>query len=123
MSSSGNIKLDAFSAHSELRGDVIAVTVRGNADMAAHEPLKKFLDALDASAKAKHVKEALFELNELYFMNSTCLSLLLRFINGVAAAKPADRYKLRFRSNPNLRWQKKSLAALQAYAEDLVVIE
>ena len=121
--STPGIRLDSFSAQSERRGDVIVVSMRGNADMAAHERLKSYLDELDVSAKTSHVKEAVFELQDLYFMNSTCLSLLLRLINAVATAKPEERYKLRFRSNPNLRWQKKSLEALRAYADELVVIE
>jgi hypothetical protein len=99
------------------------IAMSGNADMAAHERLKTYLDELDAAARASHVKEAVFDFQDLYFMNSTCLSLLLRLINGVATAKPEEQYKLRFRSNPNLRWQKKSLEALRAYADELVVIE
>jgi hypothetical protein len=35
----------------------------------------------------------------------------------------AQQYKARFRSNSNLRWQKKSLQAIQAYAKELVILE
>jgi hypothetical protein len=41
----------------------------------------------------------------------------------VVELPPTQRYKIRFRSNPNLRWQKKSLQALRSYAPDIVVIE
>jgi anti-anti-sigma factor len=121
--SSTGIKVEGFSAQSERVGANIVVSLRGNADMAVHDRLKKYLDDLHDQARVTRAKEAVFEIQELYFMNSTCLSLLLRFINGVSAGKPGEQYKLRFRSNPNLRWQKKSLDALRAYAEDLVVIE
>ncbi len=119
----GEVKADGFSARVESRGGTIVVWMRGNADMAVHERLKGFFDALGAAAKVAHAKEIVFEFEELYFMNSSCLSLILRFINGVLEAKPAHQYKARFRSNPNLRWQKKSLQAIHAYAKELVIIE
>ena len=123
MNSSSIIKAESFSAHYEAQGDKIVVWMRGNADMAVHERVKAFLDALDQAVRAARAKEAVFELAELYFMNSSCLSLLLRFINGVVGLRSPEQYKVRFRSNPNLRWQRKSLAALRAYAQELVVVE
>jgi hypothetical protein len=123
MNSSSTIKAESFSAHYETQGNTIVVWMRGNADMAVHERVKAFLDGLDQAVRAAGAKEAVFELRELYFMNSSCLSLLLRFINGVVGLRAAEQYKVRFRSNRNLRWQKKSLAALHAYAQELVVVE
>jgi anti-anti-sigma factor len=119
----GGVKTDSFSADLEHRGKATHVRMRGNADMAVHESLKAFLDSLGAEARTQGAKEIVFELQELYFMNSSCLSLLLRFINAVLEAPPAQRYAVRFRSNPNLRWQKKSLHALHSYAKEVVVVE
>ncbi len=121
--SGGKIKAGSFTALLEHRGNEIVVTMRGNADMAAHERLKACLDELHLTARTSRAKAAVFELGELYFMNSTCLSLFLRFINTLVETPASERYTVRFKSNPNLRWQQKSLAALQAYAHDLVVIE
>src|SRR5579872_9019 len=123
VTSINEIKVDTFAAHWERQGAAVIVWMKGNADMAVHERLKTFLDAVDLSVKASQAKEAVFELEDLYFMNSSCLSLLLRFINGILGLRASERYKVRFRSNPNLRWQKKSLAALKAYAQDLVTID
>lgn len=117
------IKAEGFSAHCDYRGSAVVVWLKGNADMAVHEPLKTFLDAIERVAKSTHTTEAVFELEELYFMNSSCLSLLLRFVNGMMEAERSAPYRVRFRSNPKLRWQKKSLAALRAYAQELVVVE
>jgi anti-anti-sigma factor len=119
----GEIKVEGFSAHMENRGGAIVVWLRGNADMEVHERLKGFLDALGAAAKLARPQEIVFELEELYFMNSSCLSLILRFVNGALELKASHQYKARFRSNPNLRWQKKSLDAIHAYAKELVIIE
>jgi len=118
-----DVTTDTFSTESERRGETIVIWLRGNADMAVHEHLKGFLEALAASTKRHPVKEIVFELQELYFMNSSCLSLLLRMINGVMETQDTHKCTVRFRSNPNLRWQKKSLQALHSYAEDIVVVE
>jgi hypothetical protein len=119
----GEIKAEGFSANTESRSGAILVWMRGNADMAVHERLKGFLDALGIAAKSARPKEVVFEFEELYFMNSSCLSLILRFLNGVLELPAAQQYKARFRSNSNLRWQKKSLQAIQAYAKELVILE
>jgi hypothetical protein len=123
MNSSSTIKAESFSAHYEAKGNQMIVWMRGNADMAVHERVKAFLDALDQAVRQAGSKEAVFELGELYFMNSSCLSLLLRFINGIVSLRASEQYRVRFKSNPNLRWQKRSLAALHAYAQELVVVE
>jgi anti-anti-sigma factor len=117
------IKAEGFTAHLEHRGSAIVVSMRGNADMAVHEKLKAFLDDVHLSVRSARAKEAVFEFEEVYFMNSSCLSLLLRFINTVVGAPSAQQYMIRFKSNPKLRWQQKSLDALCAYAQDLVFVE
>jgi anti-anti-sigma factor len=123
-SASGNaIKAEGFTAQFDHRGSAVVVSMRGNADMAVHEKLKAFLDEVDQKVRSARAKEAVFEFEELYFMNSSCLSLLLRFINTVVGAQASQQYLVRFKSNPKLRWQQKSLDALRAYAQDLVFVE
>jgi anti-anti-sigma factor len=117
------IKAEGFSAQLEHRGSTVVVSMRGNADMAVHEQLKAFLDDVHAAVRAASAKEAVFEFEDLYFMNSSCLSLLLRFINTVVSTPTSQHYLVKFKSNPKLRWQQKSLDALRAYAQDHVFIE
>ncbi len=119
----GAIQIDGFTARADQQGSGLFVTLQGNADMAAQEKLKAFLDAVANGARVAAAREVTFDLGELYFMNSSCLSLLLRFINGVLDLSESQRYALKFRSNPNLKWQQKSLQALHAYARELVVVE
>jgi hypothetical protein len=116
-----DISVPTFSTQSHKRPEGIAVSFTGNADMAIHAQLKVFLDELHGAASGMHAREVIFDVQELYFMNSSCLSLLLRLINTILASP--NKYSLRFRSNPNLRWQKRSLQAIQSYARDIVVIE
>lgn len=118
-----DVQDETFGTRSKYEGDGIVVQMRGNADIGAQERLKSFLDALHLEAKRLKVRETLFDLEELYFMNSSCLSLFLRHINAVMQAPGAQLYRLKFRSNPNLRWQKRSLQALQSYAPNVVSVE
>ncbi len=117
------IDLSTFSTRTQAISDAIFVTLVGNADMDVHDLLKKYLDDLHRTAQAAQIKEAVFDLKELYFMNSSCLSLFLRLLNSLAESNKTHKYSLRFRSNPGLPWQRRSLSAVRKYAQDLVVIE
>lgn len=125
MTTSGDliVKTEWFSATAEHRGDNIVVSMSGNADMDVHERLKKFLQELVASAKTVRASEVVFQFNELYFMNSSCMSLLLRFINDDVSLRTSEQFKVRLCSNPEQRWQRKSFDAMHAYAPDLVTVE
>ncbi len=118
-----DVKLESFWTESSHCGETIAIKMRGNADMAAHDQLKRFLDDVHASAMASRIKQVGFDVQELYFMNSTCLSLLMRLINAVIESSSPPPYSLRFKSNPNLRWQARSLRALSSYALNVVFVE
>jgi anti-anti-sigma factor len=118
-----DVQEETFGTKSDQAGDSIVVRMRGNADIQVQDRLRRFLNALDLEAKRLQVKETTFDLQELYFMNSSCLSLLLRHINGVLESRTSHAYGLRFRSNPNLLWQKRSLQALHSFAPNVVIVE
>ena len=117
------VKTEWFSAQSERQGESVAVSMSGNADMDAHERLKRFLGEVHVLARSIRAREVVFNFDELYFMNSSCMSLLLRYINDIVSAKPNEQYKVRLRANPEQRWQRKSFDAMQAYAPELVTVE
>ncbi|HEV3194027.1 MAG TPA: STAS domain-containing protein [Polyangiaceae bacterium] len=117
------IDLSTFSTKTRTLQDAIFVTLKGNADMDAHDQLKRYLDDLHRTAKTAKIKEVVFDLQELYFMNSSCLSLFLRLLNSLAESSDAHTYSLRFRSNPRLHWQRRCLSAVRNYAQERVVIE
>jgi anti-anti-sigma factor len=112
-----------FGTRSERGSAGVVVHMRGNADIDAQEQLKLFLDALHDEARRLGLGAIVFDLDELYFMNSSCLSLLLRFVNAAMPSPNSQGIRLTFRSNPHLRWQRRSLQALRSYAPDIVSIE
>jgi hypothetical protein len=111
-----------FSTQSQLTASSIVVKMVGNADSAVHDRFKLFLDELSEAAVKLRVQEAVFDFEDLYFMSSSCLALFLKMVTGVIE-RPSERYAIRFRANPNLRWQRRSLNAVRMYAPDIVVIE
>jgi anti-anti-sigma factor len=118
-----DLKLEHFTTKSERDGSTIVVRLHGNADGEVQTDLNHLLDQVHAEAKRLSVTQAVVNLQDLYFMNSSCISLLVRWINGLSQDKGAHKYRIRFVSNPNLRWQKRILSALSAMGQQVVIIE
>ena len=118
------MRTEWFAAQVEQRSSAaIAISISGNADMEIHQQLKEFLDEVHSLAKHMRASEVVFQFHDLYFINSSCMSLFLRFVNNDLAERPADQYRIRLCSNPEQRWQRKSFDAMQAYARELVSVE
>jgi hypothetical protein len=90
--------------------------------MAALDVLNRYLKQLHREAVHLGAAEVELDFHELYFMNSSCLKALVSFIDGAANVdKPG--YRIRFLTNPQLFWQRRSLEALQRLAPEFVQIE
>lgn len=116
------IREPGFTAEVTQSGRSITLRMTGNADMAVMASLGNFLLSLHAAALKAKVSEVRVELRELYFMNSSCLRHLVTWLSAVEGLPREEQYRLVFVSNPNLRWQARSLEALKHFAEALVVI-
>jgi hypothetical protein len=101
----------------------IVVRWRGTADLRSREALGEVLRRLHDEMRRRRAPEARVDLTGLEFMNSSCFTSVLRWINQVLELAPGDRYRIRFRGNPSLQWQKRSLRALQTFAVDLVSVD
>jgi len=117
------VKIAHFTTTSEHAGETIVLRMCGNADSEAHPALEQLLREIDLAAMRLHVKETVVSFQELYFMNSSCLSLLVRWIGALTAREEAARYRIKFLSNPKLSWQKRSLRALDALGQGVVTSE
>ncbi len=56
-------------------------------------------------------------------MNSSSFKIFVAWLANVQELPPEKQYKITLRSNPNLHWQRRSLAALSCFAAELVTIE
>jgi hypothetical protein len=61
--------------------------------------------------------------HELYFMNSASVKYFVTWLSKVRALEPDQRYAVRFMTNENLSWQRRSLEAIRRYASDVVSID
>src|SRR5687767_6639753 len=83
----------------------------GTADMSATEELGRLLTELHADAVVRRVTEVVVDIRELRFMNSSCFKKFVTWVTTVYDMEPDRRYMIRFLSDQNKHWQKRSLMA------------
>ena len=88
--------------------------------MLPHNLLKRG-GILHRQALANQLRRVTIELEELEFINSSCLKAMVAWIYKVdTEGRP---YKIHLRRDAKMHWQRTSLATLQRLAPDVVVIE
>jgi hypothetical protein len=112
-----------LSAEGKLVDRDIMVTLSGTADVEARADLDAFVHKVHAESLRLGVPKVVVDLHDLEFMNSGCFKIFVAWLAQVRDLAPAQQYRVHLRSNPNLLWQRRSLAALSYFAVDLVAIE
>jgi len=113
---------DDFAGSGRLDGLTINVSLKGNADYSALDAVEMLLTRAHAEAQRAGTKETVVDLRQLEFMNSSCFQSFVAWINDINELAEGQRYKVKFLSNPNLHWQKRSLHSLRSFAVELVTI-
>ena len=117
----GALAGDGFQAAPSLADGRLALRFSGNGDMNAISPLSLYLKQVHDEALRLGVSEVSCDLQQLVFMNSSCFKSFVVWIDTVKNA--AHPYKIRFLTDPNLHWQRRSLEALRRLAANIVTIE
>ena len=102
---------------------VLRVRFSGTADLEAKADLEVFVKGLHAEAVRLGATRVIVDFRELEFMNSSSFKIFVAWLASVQELPPDKQYKIKLRSNPNLHWQRRSLAALSCFAAELVTIE
>lgn len=113
----------AFTAIARRAGDTVELALTGNADTQATVPLHELLTRLHMELVRLGVRSVVVDFTALEFMNSSCLKACVTWISVVQDAEAGQQYRVALRSNPELRWQRRSLHALAAIAPSLVSVE
>jgi hypothetical protein len=113
---------EGFSVDSTLENGELIVRFSGNGDMEAVVALGLYLKQVHAEALELALPRVSCDFSGLYFMNSSCLKAFVTWIDTVGQMQPAP-YEIRFLTNPNLHWQRRSLGALHGLAPHVVRIE
>ena len=101
----------------------IRIRFAGTADLEAKADLEAVVKKLHSEAQRIPAAKVTVDFRELEFMNSSCFKVFVAWLAQVRDLEPAKQYRIHLVSNPNLHWQRRSLAALSCFAVDLVVIE
>jgi hypothetical protein len=115
--------LGDFSVEANLQERAIQARFTGNADLRAREALEKFLVGLHAEAQRVAAEKVVVDFHRLEFMNSSCFKSFVTWIGEVQDLNADKQYRIHFRSNPEMLWQRRSLHALRCFAVDLITIE
>jgi len=112
---------DSFQAVPTLDDSRLVLRFSGSGDMNAISPLSTFLKQVHEEAVRLSVSEVSCDLKQLVIMNSSCFKSFVVWIDTVKNAEHG--YKIRFLTDPNLHWQRRSLEALRRLAANVVTIE
>jgi hypothetical protein len=118
-----SITRKTFSAQASREGDTLLVQLTGEADLDARADLDAFVGDLHQCAQAPGITAVTVDLQKLEFMNSSCFKSLVTWLGRIQEMPAEVQYRVHFRSNPQMLWQRRSLHALRCLAVDLVTVE
>ena len=111
-----------FAIETTLTEGRLRLTLAGTADVRAIEPLGRLLPKIYDHSAAGSIDDITVDVLTLEFMNSSCFKSFVTWINDIQELEPTSQYKVKFLSNPNLHWQKRSLHSLRCFAVELISI-
>jgi hypothetical protein len=112
---------EIFSTHSELVAQCLSVKLTGCLDMETAPSLERFLGGLTRALSTDNVREIAFDTEGLYLMSSSSISHVASWLKSLKSSTPGCR--IRFKTNPNLAWQRRTLDSIRRVAENMVVID
>ena len=111
----------AFSCAPSLEAGTLTVSFNGTGDVAAIELLSSYLQRVHAEAERLSLSEVTCNFRKLLFMNSSCFKAFVVWIDTVKNATRS--YRIRFLTDPEMHWQRRSLEALRRLATNVVIVE
>jgi hypothetical protein len=115
------VETAGFSCAPTLDAGKLTVSFVGTGDVAAIEILGAYLQQVHAEAERLALTEVTCDFRKLSFMNSSCFKAFVVWIDTVKNA--ARSYRIRFLTDPEMHWQRRSLEALRRLATTVVTVE
>jgi hypothetical protein len=104
-------------------GATIHLEFSGTAEGDAPAHIHSLLLRTHSEAKRLCITEVVVDFRNLEFMNSSSFKSFVAWLGQVEDSKSTDRYKIRFVSDSNKHWQRRSLAALSCFAVGIVTVD
>lgn len=118
------VKEPKYSARFTADGGTFAVCFRGT--ISSPQPsdvLFPFVEAVHGKLLERAATEVAVDFIDLEFCNSSGFKSFIHWVEQIRATPDAKRYRLRFISSAERRWQRTSLLALSCYGVEHVKIE
>lgn len=116
----GDVRGEVFSTRSELSNQRLRVVLTGCLDMETAPDLERFLADATRVLTSDGVRDVEFEIAGLYLMSSSSISITAAWIKRLKGVAPSCRVK--FKTNPNLAWQRRTLESIRRVAESMVSV-
>src|SRR5436190_23738410 len=116
-----DVQGEIFSTRSELVAQRLCVRLTGCLDMETAPSLERFLGALTRLLTGDGVREIEFDTEGLYLMSSSSISHVAAWVKRLKSVSPGSRIK--FKTNPNLAWQRRTLDSVRRVAESMVEVD
>jgi hypothetical protein len=112
---SAQLGTDAHGIRVHLRGTISTVNPAS--------VLNPFVDAVHAHVLENAAQEIRVDLTQLEFCNSSGFKSFIHWIERIQTTPEPKRYRLRFLSSKERKWQRTSLLALSCYGVNIVAID
>ena len=116
----GDVRGEVFSTRSELSNQRLRVVLTGCLDMETAPDLERFLADVTRVLTGEGVRDVEFEIAGLYLMSSSAISITAAWLKRLKGVAPWCRVK--FKTNPNLAWQRRTLESIRRVAESMVSV-
>jgi hypothetical protein len=117
------IKTRELSSQTSFESGNVLLKLVGSAESDAMVALDDLLTKVHARAVESEVREITIDLRDLEFMNSSCFKAFVSWIGAVQDLEAQRQYRIRFLSDEQKHWQRRSLGALSCFAVDLIRVE
>lgn len=104
-------------------GEPAELYLTGNADATVSASFGALLTRLHAELEQARAAEVVVDMRALEFMSASAFNALVAWLGRVQELPLERRYRLRFRHNEQIFWQRRGLRTLACFAVDLVAIE
>ncbi|GAC1352652.1 MAG: hypothetical protein NVS3B20_15030 [Polyangiales bacterium] len=102
---------------------ILTLVLTGTADVKALTPLSEVIEELQEEAVSFRVQEVVVDIRALEFMSSACFKIFVTWLSQLQQSDAQRQYIVRFLSDSNRYWQRRSLSALSCFAVSLVKID
>jgi hypothetical protein len=117
------IKTADLRSETSFEGSGVLLKLFGSAESEAMAALDDLLIKVHARAVEGGVREVTIDMRNLEFMNSSCFKAFVSWIGEVQDLETQRQYRIRFLSDDQKHWQRRSLGALSCFAVDLIQVE